>query len=303
MSGRPASEAIRFSVARDLGGIELIHARFHRRGLPPHWHEEYSIGVSLRGGLAFDHRGTKHSAPSGVISCLAPGEVHNSYSAGGEDWEFVALLVPTKVAQGVLEDRECRTHLPDLPRRVVADPGMANRLVSLYGYLTDERDVLMRQSTSLSILGDFFAHYSTAETRNVRTGAEHQGVRRALELLHERYAEPITLAKLAAHAGFSPFYFLRAFRASVGMTPHAYLNQIRVAAAKRRLAEGSAPAEAAIACGFCDQSHMSRQFKRSECVTPGDYQGAYQGVVKTRHAKRDGKSPDRLLTRAAPFRS
>ena len=123
------------------------------------------------------------------------------------------------------------------------------------------------------------------DSRNVRTGAEHQGVRRARELLHERFAEPITLGELASYAGLSPYYFLRAFRATVGMTPHAYLNQIRVAAAKRRLAAGGAPAEAAIACGFCDQSHMTRQFKRSAYVTPGDYQGAYLGGRRTKQAK------------------
>jgi AraC-like DNA-binding protein len=55
------------------------------------------------------------------------------------------------------------------------------------------------------------------------------------------------------------------------------LNQVRVVEAKRRLAEGAAPAEAAFACGFCDQSHMARQFKRTACVTPGGYKSAYVG--------------------------
>src|SRR5215475_6131192 len=69
------------SLATDVGGIELMHACFDGRGVPPHIHDEYSISIPLRGGLGFDFQGSRHLAPSRVISCIAPGEVHNAYAA------------------------------------------------------------------------------------------------------------------------------------------------------------------------------------------------------------------------------
>src|SRR5262249_43460769 len=139
-----------------------------------------------------------------------------------------------------------------------------------------------KQSITFEVIGDFFRRYSTLRFRPGRVKAEKDRVRHARDLLHERFAESMPLARLAADAGLSPYYFLRTFRATVGMTPHAYLNQVRVLEAKRRLAEGASPAETALACGFCDQSHMIRQFKRTEYVTPGGYQSAYQGPRSSR---------------------
>ena len=101
-------------------------------------------------------------------------------------------------------------------------------------------------------------------------------------MLRERYAERLPLACLAESAGLSPYHFLRTFRAAVGMTPHLYLNQVRVIEAKRQLAKGMPPAEAALACGFFDQSHMARQFKRIAFVTPGRYRSACAAALTVR---------------------
>ena len=54
-----------------------------------------------------------------------------------------------------------------------------------------------------------------------------------------------------------------------GLTPHAYQLQRRVALARRLIAQGLPLAEVAAACGFADQSHMTRQFVRKYGVSPG----------------------------------
>jgi AraC-like DNA-binding protein len=274
MPAQSSWEEFRLSIAADVGRIELISAQFHRRGVPPHLHDEYSISVTLRGGLAFDHRGSKHSAPSGVISCIPPGEIHNAYAARGDDWAFVSLLIPTAAVREILNDRECAANLPDLPARVVADPVMARHLMLLHERLEAGGDLLERQSACTLVLAEFFQRYSTARCQPKQLHTERDAVRRALDLLHQCYAEPVPLRRLASRAGLSPYYFLRMFRAAVGITPHVYLNQIRVMEAKRRLAAGMPAVEAAIACGFCDQSHMARQFKRAVFMTPRQYQNA-----------------------------
>ena len=264
--------SIRFSIAADVGGIELIHGVFHRQGVPPHIHNEYSLGVPLRGGLAFEHRGSKHSAPSGVISCTSPGEVHNAYAARGAQWEFICLLIPAAVVSEILEGTG---RLPDLPQRVIADSTMVARLTALFGQLENEGDSLERQSASTLVLRDFFESHSSAKRRRAsRDPVSKRPIQLALELLHDCYSDQIPLARLAAHVGLSPFHFLRTFRAIVGMTPHLYLNQVRVLEAKRRLAQGMPAAQVAQHCGFCDQSHMARQFKRASFITPGQYQTA-----------------------------
>ena len=85
---------------------------------------------------------------------------------------------------------------------------------------------------------------------------------------------PTSLAELAALTGLSRYQFLRAVSRQVGTTPYAYLMQRRVWHARRLLATGVPPSEAAAATGFADQSHLTRAFVRQYGVTPGAFRTA-----------------------------
>jgi AraC-like DNA-binding protein len=50
------------------------------------------------------------------------------------------------------------------------------------------------------------------------------------------------------------------------------LMALRLFEAKRRLAAGEPPAQAALACGLTDQAHLTRAFSRRYGVTPARYQ-------------------------------
>ena len=99
-------------------------------------------------------------------------------------------------------------------------------------------------------------------------------VRVALRPLTTAPEQPTTLAELAALSGVSRFQFLRGFARAVGVTPHAYLVQQRVRLARRLLAAGQCPAQAAAEAGFADQSHLTRAFQRQLGVTPARYRAA-----------------------------
>jgi AraC-like DNA-binding protein len=96
-------------------------------------------------------------------------------------------------------------------------------------------------------------------------------VRRVRDHLDGDIAADPGLDDLAVLAGLNRAHLVRVFRRATGTTPHAYLIDRRVRAARRLLARGEAPAEVAAACGFCDQSHLNRAFKARLAVTPGLY--------------------------------
>jgi AraC-like DNA-binding protein len=99
-------------------------------------------------------------------------------------------------------------------------------------------------------------------------------VETAREYLHAYYASPIKLASLAAVCGTSPFHLVRCFTETLGIPPHAYLTQIRANRARALLMQGETVSGVAYRCGFCDQSHLTRVFKRLFGVTPGSYVAA-----------------------------
>jgi AraC-like DNA-binding protein len=82
----------------------------------------------------------------------------------------------------------------------------------------------------------------------------------------------LSLAELAAVVSLSPSHFARAFRATQGETPHAWVMSERIARAIRLLHEGALPiAEVALAAGFASQSHMTDVFRKRGLPSPGSW--------------------------------
>ncbi|MFW1812960.1 helix-turn-helix transcriptional regulator, partial [Acinetobacter ursingii] len=64
---------------------------------------------------------------------------------------------------------------------------------------------------------------------------------------------------------------LRQFKKYVGLPPHAWLVQARLQKARQLLKQGDQIAMVAQQCGFSDQSHFNRHFKKAMGVTPTQY--------------------------------
>jgi AraC-like DNA-binding protein len=88
-------------------------------------------------------------------------------------------------------------------------------------------------------------------------------IRIALDAMHARYAEPLTVDDLARAAAMSRFHFSRLFRGDVGEAPYQHLLRVRVGRAAELLQNGrTSVTEAALAVGFHDFSRFSRTFRR-----------------------------------------
>lgn len=87
---------------------------------------------------------------------------------------------------------------------------------------------------------------------------------------------PIPVAELAAIARLSIRHFARAFARSQGLPPHAYVISRRMARARHLMRTTDLPlSQIALACGACDQAHLSRLF-RAECgVSPMRWRQAH----------------------------
>ena len=106
------------------------------------------------------------------------------------------------------------------------------------------------------------------------TGPPVRGATRMRECLNEEGLH-MDLETLAKRAGLSRFEALRAFKKRYGLPPHAYQLCLRISNARRLLLEGAPSADVAARCGFADQSHFIRHFKRFNGVTPMQYAHAH----------------------------
>jgi AraC-like DNA-binding protein len=103
-------------------------------------------------------------------------------------------------------------------------------------------------------------------------------IRRAVKLIEQNYMQPLTLPAVAKEIGVSPFHFSRVFRTKTGTSFKAYLNQVRIEAAKRLMREQEVNVtETCFAVGFNDLSYFSRVFRKMEGINPSAYRRELQG--------------------------
>jgi AraC family transcriptional regulator len=82
------------------------------------------------------------------------------------------------------------------------------------------------------------------------------------------YMQPISLTSLAQEVSVHPVYLARTFRKRYGCSLTSYLQQVRVLQAIARVSLGMSIGEAAVECGFCDQSYLARIVRSKLGVTP-----------------------------------
>ena len=103
-------------------------------------------------------------------------------------------------------------------------------------------------------------------------GLQNWRLKRALELLESDLAKPPSLAEVAEPLGLRPASFCRAFKQSMGVSPHHYFLAHRVNSAKEMMRDQTRSlTNISLDCGFSGSSHFSVAFKRIVGVSPREY--------------------------------
>jgi AraC family transcriptional regulator len=129
----------------------------------------------------------------------------------------------------------------------------------------------------------FFVHVTrTYGSRSTKELSRSRGLapwqlRRAQDRMCADIDGDPSMANLADECGLSASQFARAFRQTTGTPPHQWLTRKRIERAKELLrTSNQGLADIAIACGFCDQSHLTRMFSQIERLPPGKWRRLHQ---------------------------
>jgi AraC family transcriptional regulator len=143
----------------------------------------------------------------------------------------------------------------------------------------DERSALFVDHVALAFHAHIIGTYGDVAIANPSSPGKLSSwqLRRVLDFMAVHLGDDPTIAELAQQCGLSSGYFSRAFRQTVGVTPHQWLVRKRVERA-RALLLGSALglAEIAVMCGFVDQSHFTRVFAKFEGNSPGRWRQTHR---------------------------
>jgi len=131
-----------------------------------------------------------------------------------------------------------------------------------------------------AVLARFFAHAPMpVSTRQKPLSSGEHGIEKSLQYLRAHFADPKVLRKLAPIAGLHPKYYRLLFRQHTGLTPSAYLIQLRMRTARYHQHESSLRVkEVASAVGYDDPFYFSRLYRRFWGHAPTDDRKSLQAA-------------------------
>lgn len=271
MRAEPSFQRVSFWHPRSLDDLELSHASYLNHTFPRHLHEEYIIGVVVRGAEEIKHHRAVHAAPAGSVILINPGEPHSNYSVDAQGFAYRTFYPSAGLLRQINRDITGRERAPLFPAPVVRRSPLFDPLLRLHVKLEQAGSALEQESEFILVMAQLFAAHESGGVTPAPAGGGHRYVRVAREYLEANYAENISLRQLASVSNISPFHLLRTFHEVIGLPPFEYQTQLRISQAKRLLRDGWSIAAVAAETGFADQSHLTRHFKRVVGVTPGKY--------------------------------
>jgi len=233
-----------------------------------------AVWLPLRGRLQLDAASIDSVALPGELRVTEPESRIHAIGRGNALWMVVlgTSAAWRRVLSGIVE-----MPTPDpvlLPARHRADHAMRRSAIA-FARASDEKSRQHRAEILIESIASLQDAFTQAIARCPgRTFAQRRQVFLRLQRVRNYLASNCHLdidnETLARMASYSPWHFIRAFRAAYQETPHAYLVRLRLERARRLLcASPLAIAEIALASGFENRCAFSRLFRERFGVTAG----------------------------------
>ncbi|MBF3042818.1 AraC family transcriptional regulator, partial [Pseudomonas aeruginosa] len=147
MPDETSGEHTHFWRAAELGGVELLHARYVEQRFAPHVHSSFALVIIEQGAQRFRHRGGEHLAPLGSMVLINPDEVHTGSKAHDAGWLYRGYYPEMEQIDGILDELEI--HHGGVPRfadSVIHDQPLARAFVHLHRLLAEHAGSLETQT-------------------------------------------------------------------------------------------------------------------------------------------------------------
>ncbi|MGN6318075.1 AraC family transcriptional regulator [Trinickia sp.] len=273
-----------------LPGADMLTAEYREHEFSPHWHEAYTVPVIEAGAEAYAYQGARHVAEAGTVPVINPGEIHTGSRAMEGGWRYRVFYVPIDfITQLAGEIASTPQPMPWFPVDVIRDPDLAERVARAHrlmeglaaahgnGKVLPGGDCLAAEMALIDAMSTLIVRHAVGHPEAHRPGGDPPRVALMKERLAADLLEPLSLTELAASVDLSAFHAARLFTQATRMPPHAWRNQLRLQRALAPLRDGAPVADVAAACGFTDQSHFTRHFRRMFGVPPGRWQAGNAG--------------------------
>ena len=248
----------------EIGGFRITEAAYSANArVAPHEHQFASWTAVIGGGFRERFRDGEYACQAGALLAKPATAAHsNEYGDSGAHVIIVEMIDAASETYVELA-KAAQTGV-----RLLSGATAGVRIRRLHSALTGSG-----QARSLAVHAAILdIGLLLLRTQPRRVAKRAVWLRRATDRLQSDFVQPPPLWVLAAECGVHPVHLCAAFRSAHGCSPGEFVRRLRVEHARRLLATTAhAVSQVALASGFSDQSHLTRQFRAATGMTPAQY--------------------------------
>lgn len=280
---RKATYAVLSNPAPAEGGLQLLFTgqsqteAGHRLG--PKVFDHYLIHYVERGQGIYSVGGWDYALQAGDSFVIYPDVLVSYASDESDPWAYRWIAFKGESAGGLLEAAGISPEAPIIH----TEPGVARRFERVMRLFREKPvSVNLRAGGELHLLmADYADAARTPDASDASYAASAQApgailVRQAIHYMTTQYAEPMSIELMAESLGYNRAYLSRLFRRHTGVTPIAFLVQLRLDRARRLLRERMelTVEQVASSVGFADALYFSKQFRSAYGQSPTEYRAS-----------------------------
>jgi AraC-like DNA-binding protein len=249
-------------IYKKSAGITALSASITDFTYKKHSHQEYAIGVTLRGIQHYNLDGSLQLSYQNGVMLFNPEQAHDGRAHDATGLDYIMLYIDPQLLLEVIEKKE----MVLFSTPIVYDNRLEQRILSLANAILSEKDEALCSELLLSLTDSLIQTNLSTDYKKDNTL-----IRKAKDMLHTNFENVLKLDEICKELDLSKFKFIRLFKAHTGISPYQYFLNCKIERAKQLIEKNGDIYSVVAECGFVDLSHLNKHFKSVYGTTAFEY--------------------------------
>lgn len=249
-------------IYKRLSDITALSASFTDFTYKKHCHEEYALGVTLRGIQEYNLDGSFHASYENGVMLFNPEQIHDGRAHDSSGLDYVMLYIEPGLFLDILGKKD----MVRFASPIIYNRALRNSILNLSNAIQREADEFLCSELLISLVDNFNPTNLFIDYKK-----DNKLIYKAKEMIYSKLDGVMSLNEICKAFSISKYQFIRLFKANAGITPYQYFIFCKVNRAKQLLEKNKDIYSAVTECGFVDLSHLNKHFKSIYGITAFEY--------------------------------
>lgn len=249
-------------IYKKSAGITALSANMTDFTYKKHAHQEYAIGVTLRGIQEYNLDGSLQLSYQNGVMFFNPEQAHDGMAHDEAGLDYVMLYIEPQLFLEVIEKKD----IVRFSSPIVYDARLEQGILNLSHAILKGKDEALCSELFLSLTDSLIQMNLSTDDKK-----DNGLIKKAKDMIQTNIQHVLKLDEISSAFNLSKFQFIRLFKAHTGISPYQYFLNCKIERAKQLIEKDGDIYSAVAECGFFDLTHLNRHFKSIYGTTAFEY--------------------------------